>query len=244
MLSPGGVRLLVDPYVGNACAALGLERLLPSPPLPPDPHVDLVCVTHAHLDHLDPEALPRWAADGSTLAGPPSVVAQARQTLGGTTITTISLDRGDRLERGDVTLTAVPARHTPDSVGYVLEVGGGFRWYVTGDTTTTPRLVNSSTRSCTLLSCCVNGRLGNMGPRSAARLAGRLGAEWAMPMHWGMFAQNTRDPQEFVAALREEAPSVRPLVMEPFRFYGYKAAAAPDARWEASPTADWPEPLV
>jgi L-ascorbate 6-phosphate lactonase len=239
-MSPGGVRLAVDPYLGNACAALGLERLLPSPASATAAHLDLVCVTHAHLDHLDPEALPLWATQGATLVGPPSVVEEARRMVTGRALATRTLRRGERLECGDVIVTAVPARHTPDSVGYVLDLPGGFKWYVTGDTTATKRLINERTRSCTLLSVCVNGRLGNMRPRSAARLAAALGAKWAMPMHWGMFARNTRDPGEFVASLREQAPAVRALVVEPFRWYRYTGVADSAEIWQRSSAADWP----
>lgn len=229
LASAHGIRMLVDPYVSNAAARVGLERLLPSPVDLLATPVDLVCITHPHLDHLDPEAVPAWLARGATLVAPPSVMAQAPALSPPDPGRLRTVRPGDRVACGDVAVTAVYARHTEDSVGFVCDLDG-FRWYVTGDTLPSRRLVGAHTRACTLLSVCINGRLGNMGPRSAARLARSLGAAWAMPMHWGMFARNTRDPGEFLARLREEAPGTRGLVMEPFRGYALRphAPGGPD----------------
>ena len=45
---------------------------------------------------------------------------------------------------------------------------------------------------------CINGRLGNMDYREAAKLAKALPCRVVVPNHYGMFAENTVDPDLFV----------------------------------------------
>ena len=65
---------------------------------------------------------------------------------------------------------------------------------------------------------------GHMGPAEAAVACRRIGARWAVPVHWNTFYVPTTDMwpgdwmaapgPKFVAALAREAPACRPLVLD------------------------------
>ena len=59
---------------------------------------------------------------------------------------------------------------------------------------------------------CINGRLGNMNAQEAAEVISSLRPELAIPMHFGLFAGNTADPEPFVEALEKE--NIKTLVAE------------------------------
>jgi len=61
---------------------------------------------------------------------------------------------------------------------------------------------------------CINGNWGNMNAREAARLTAAVKPKIVVPMHWGMFAHNTVDPQTFVAAAKEAGMEATILIME------------------------------
>jgi len=57
-----GKRLVVDPYMSNAAEKqAGFKRLVPFPLTLAELRPDVLLCTHDHLDHLDPEAVPRIA---------------------------------------------------------------------------------------------------------------------------------------------------------------------------------------
>ncbi|MEX2381926.1 MAG: dihydrodipicolinate synthase family protein, partial [Opitutales bacterium] len=53
-----------------------------------------------------------------------------------------------------------------------------------------------------LLLVCINGRLGNMSATEAAKLASEIRPRLAVPIHYGMFPNNTADPDTFTTPLR------------------------------------------
>jgi len=62
---------------------------------------------------------------------------------------------------------------------------------------------------------CINGGYGNMGPEDAARLTAEIEPAVVIPMHWGLVAENTTDPDRFVRALTATGSKARPVVMLP-----------------------------
>jgi L-ascorbate 6-phosphate lactonase len=65
------------------------------------------------------------------------------------------------------------------------------------------------------LSVCINGKLGNMNLQEAARLTAQLQPRQVLPMHWGLFAENTLDPLEFARLVEKEATRSQVLIPEP-----------------------------
>jgi L-ascorbate metabolism protein UlaG (beta-lactamase superfamily) len=232
----GGITIYVDPYLNPSP-----KRLVP-PPLQPEQvtNADLVVCTHDHSDHIDPTALPGIAA-----ASPHAkilVPAVARDKLVGLRIpaqriVVPSVD--EPISFGPLTVTAIPAAHedldySPDCgypyVGYVLKLNG-VTLYHAGDCTMyeglTERL-KGHRPDVVLLP--INGHdwkrmhggiIGNMTYREAADLAAEVGADLAIPMHYGMFPHNTEPPGHFVDYILDCYPTQKIKVMARYEGFVY-----------------------
>ncbi len=206
--SEGGVaqRLLIDPFYSDIVEQKqGVKRLM-EPPIPiVDLRPDVIFITHNHLDHFDPIALPviHQTFPTAVVAGPESVMQQAR-ALGFNESVLVSMPAGNRQTFGPFDLHATPAYHSdPLAVGCLLTVEGK-TCYITGDTLLTPTLVDEIRAMCEapldLVFIVINGRLGNMTLTDAVEVVSQLKPAVAIPMHYGMFAENTADPHEFADA--------------------------------------------
>jgi L-ascorbate 6-phosphate lactonase len=226
----GGRTVCVDPYLSDSLDHYYGWKRLPLSPIPlrsDELKVDLVLTTHAHEDHLDPYTIPELArSSGAPVAGPAQCVALMRQ-WGLPEDQVIEINRGERRQLAGVDVSAVFAHHvspagaqTPDAVGYVLDLDG-IVVYHTGDSLYHPdllRLRDAGVRPHLLL-VCINGGYGNMGPADAARLTSEIAPAVVIPMHWGLVAENTSDPAEFVAAMAATGSKARPVVMLPGDVY-------------------------
>lgn len=190
--------LCVDPYLSNSvCAAEGLRRIPPLPVQPQELHADLIITTHDHIDHLDEQTLRE--VPPTKIGGPASCLQHLRK-MDIPEERLVHLDRGATLRLGDAVLYGVYAEHTPDSIGVVIEYAGtGI--YLVGDSLYSNELLDAVQFHPDLLICCINGRWGNMNAAEAAKLAEEFHVKTAIPSHYGMFAENTADPEEFRRAL-------------------------------------------
>ena len=200
-----GLDLLLDPYLSDSVfAAEGLARLVPPPFLPEELAPELVLLSHHHLEHTDPQTLERLG--GTPYFAGPQSPCRLLEEIG------ISKKRMKPLSPGEVwqfkrlTVEAVSAKHSEDSLGFVLNIAG-MRLYFTGDTLYHPALAEGR-GELDLLMVCINGKLGNMTVEDAALLTAELKPKTVMPMHWGMFAENTADPQEFAELVAKKVPDV------------------------------------
>ncbi len=195
----GEKTLVIDPYLSDSVAQTDHFRRMPPVPVSPEAlRCDLVLCTHDHQDHLDPDTIDR--TDLPLYAGPGSCVRHFR-ALGIEESRIRTLNAGDTLALGNARLTGLFARHTEDSIGALIDYQG-LRLYVTGDTEYDERLLEVRKHRVDILFVCINGRLGNMNAQDAARAAAGIGCRLAVPMHYGMFAENTEDPAVFLEALQ------------------------------------------
>jgi len=197
-LSDGRVTILLDPYLSDLVERVeGLKRLVPPPILPQEAHPDLFLITHDHLDHLDVDTIAAMDKEGVRFAAPGSCLGKLVE-LGVKEKDLVRLDRGSAMTLGEFYIEAVYAKHTADSLGFVLSCAG-IRAYFSGDT----ELDESVGRGfiCDILFVCINGRWGNMGISEALQLAGRVQAKAVAPHHYGMFAENDADPRPFISGL-------------------------------------------
>jgi len=130
MIEGSGQVIHVDP--------VGVNRYSDLPP------ADLILITHAHGDHLDPAAIEKLRKPNTLILGPEPV---ARKLNGVTTIR-----NGESRQFGDWGIEAVPAYNLKrgpspgtfyhpkgDGNGYVLSFGGE-RAYIAGDTELIPEM--------------------------------------------------------------------------------------------------------
>jgi L-ascorbate 6-phosphate lactonase len=224
-LGQAGFRVEIGPttFVIDPWASPHEDRLIPPPPLAQAAEgVDVLLVTHEHLDHLDLSFLP------TVLERSPSVLVVLPAPL---------VELGDVIELGGVELRVVPAHHgvtmedaygdgsavggRPRFVGYVL--GATRRVYHAGDTIVTDELrgaLRNLDVEVALLP--INGRdpereargiVGNMNAAEAVELALELGAQQLLPYHWDGFTGNTVPPGTAV-----DAAAARIHVVVPARF--------------------------
>ena len=158
-----------------------------------------ILITHDHMDHLDEGTLRKIDLCAHLFAAPASCREHLRR-LGVPQERLLRFDRGESFGIVDAELHAVFADHTEDSIGLVVRAGGR-TIYFTGDTLFSPRLAKEAAPfSPDILVTCINGRWGNMGAEEAADVARALDVKVAIPTHYGMFAENTADPMDFVRA--------------------------------------------
>ncbi len=197
--TPAGTQVYIDPYLSNAAEDIfgaGNKRGFSTPIRAEDVRADAVIATHWHEDHLDPGAIPVIArhSPATRFIMPPSATGHA-VSWGVPRDRVVALTAGQTLTVGDVTITAVPARHeagipgweVPDAIGVVLEAEG-LKIYQTGDTEYDVRLRLLKHEGIDAVIACINGVTGNMDAYEAALLAWQLGARTVIPMHHLLWA--------------------------------------------------------
>jgi L-ascorbate metabolism protein UlaG (beta-lactamase superfamily) len=182
-----GVRILTDPVLG---ARLGLLRRLGPPPDPAGVGaIDAVLISHSHPDHFHGPSL--RAIAGRPLVIVPRGLGQSA-SRDGYRVREVALE--DRVELGGVRITAVPARHgrwprhrDARPLGFLIEGSAGV--YFAGDTA----LYDGMERLAGHVDVALLpvGRWGpprgpaRLSPATAVEAARLVGAEIAIPIHWG-----------------------------------------------------------
>jgi L-ascorbate metabolism protein UlaG (beta-lactamase superfamily) len=217
-----GVVVVVDPWLSPH-----EDRLIPAPPLELAAHdVDVLLITHDHLDHLDlpfvPQLLER--SPEAKVVVPDPAAARLEELVPESQL--IRVQPGDELDVAGLALRVTPAIHgvTPEDgygdgsedggraqfVGYVL--GAEHAIYHAGDTIVTPELVAAvAPLGVETALVPINGRdeareargiVGNADAADAVELADAIGAGVLVPIHWDGFAGNTADPRSASDAAR------------------------------------------
>ena len=220
-----GVTAAIDPYLSDSVARIAPEfgRLYPPPIDPAELMVDVVVITHDHLDHLDPETLGPYAHKDRTTFVAPRLAARTLSGLGIPQTNIRRIDIGERETVLDgVTVTGIYAVPTGpdalDTTGYLVELPNGRSVYHTSDTAYSELLLRSAPHAETLL-VCINGKWGNLNVHQAVELACAVKPTHAVPNHYDLMALNSENPRTFEFFMRQAAPEigVRILdVMQPF----------------------------
>lgn len=216
----GGRHLLLDPYLSDSLTAKYADTDKPHVRLTEraiDPSaldfIDVVTSSHNHTDHLDAETL-RPLLHGNpnlSLIVPSANRDFAAGRLGIEPSALVAVGFGESVSAGPFHVEAVPAAHEdldPQYAGYVVRCG---RWtlYHSGDTVLYEGMADRLRRSGIDIALLpINGRAperrvaGNLDAGEAAELGKAIGARTVIPCHYEMFAFNTADPADFVAACR------------------------------------------
>jgi L-ascorbate metabolism protein UlaG (beta-lactamase superfamily) len=177
---------------------------------PEDPKADLILITHAHFDHLQPHEIERLSQDGTKVVAPKDVAAE----LSGD-VTAVS--PGESHEVAGVRFETVPAYNTAeerldmhpkanDWVGYVLELDGR-RYYHAGDTDALPELESLETD----VAMVPIGGTYTMDYQEAAGFVKSMQPQVAVPMHYGFVVCSPSHADLF----RKAADPVRVEVLDP-----------------------------
>ncbi len=230
LIEMNGVRILTDPVLGSHVGGF-IRRQTPVPTV----HcrdVDVVLISHLHLDHLDLPSLrllPR-----STPLVVPTGAGRVVQRLGFTRVTEVRV--GDQVRIGEVMIETTPANHGrarapfrpyTACVGFLLH--GEQTVYFAGDTDLFPEMSGLVHKlDVALLPVWGWGPTlgtGHMDPRRAAEALPLLKPGLAIPIHWGtLYPLAMRywrpnllsaPPHLFAHHARELAPDVRILIVKP-----------------------------
>ena len=244
-LKGAGTLVYVDPFLSE-----GHGRLIP-PPFSPEgaPPADLVLITHEHLDHLDPGAVPSLAESSpNAIFVAPQPILDQLHALGVPEERVVGVQPGEQSEVAGVRIRVLPAMHGRGSppaaygfgreesgglyryVGYMIELGA-VRLYHSGDTLVFDGLEEQLAElEVDVAFLPINGRtyyrermdiLGNMDEREAAELAAAAGVRLLVPIHYDMFGPNLGRPGELVRYAREHHPELLILVPAHFRRFTY-----------------------
>jgi L-ascorbate metabolism protein UlaG (beta-lactamase superfamily) len=190
-----GQTILMDPWTdGNPAYPKGFEV----------PHVDTICITHGHFDHIH---------DAVPLAKKfePEMVAifETCHWLESKGVRKIKpMNKGGSQKVGDLTFTMTHAVHScgildgekiiygGEAAGYILRLDGGQIAYFAGDTNvfTDMQLIHELYQP--ELAFLPIGDLYTMSPHEAAAACRMLKVKKVIPMHFGTFPPLTGRPEE------------------------------------------------
>jgi L-ascorbate metabolism protein UlaG (beta-lactamase superfamily) len=211
--SPGGKRILIDPWVtGNPSAPDAAKKI---------GELDLMLVTHGHRDHIG-DAVSIGRSSGAQVVAPYELSVWLQQK-GLKNVT--GMNPGGTLRAHGLSITVVPAIHSSSieedgkiiylgvATGYVIRFENGLVVYFAGDTSVfgDMRLIGEMYQPA--IAFLPIGDLYTMGPEQAAKACELLGVKQVVPMHYGTFPALTGTP----ARLRElvEPRGVQVLELKP-----------------------------
>jgi len=191
------------------------------------PALTAVVVSHGHYDHFDIDAFAAYPRKDVPFFVEPSLGSAARKA-GFTNV--YELPTWQSSHAGSITITATPAKHGVPEVTYVLQ-GKGSTVFFGADTELIPDLDEVPKRfpKIDVALLAVNGlhAFGKqvvMTDQEAARLAGKLHAQIAIPIHYAFkggwlsdtfFLSYHGTPEGFMRAAEATAPETQVRILPP-----------------------------
>ncbi len=189
LIDSGEAKIMVDPYLSDSVSKINprnVRRIKADEKLF-DEEPDVILITHDHLDHLDPETLPRFLGTGRavTVLAPRGAWERLREYGGGHNY--VMFNRGTVFTCNGATFTAVKAEHSDiNAIGCVIGIEGK-KLYITGDTLYNKEIFPELPEDIYAVFLPINGVGNNMNVSGAKNFAKKCGAKFAVPVHWGMF---------------------------------------------------------
>lgn len=199
LIDTGKLKIMVDPYLSDSVAKVNPKnwRRVPVKEELFEEDIDMIVITHNHLDHLDPETLPRLLNTEKelTLLAPYEAWQEARKCGGNHNY--VMFNRGTVWTQGGVCFTAVKAEHSDlTAIGFIIDDRKD-KVYITGDTLYNKEIFEDLPKEIDAVFLPINGVGNNMNAADAKRFAKETGAKKAVPVHFGMFDE--LDGAEFKA---------------------------------------------
>ena len=225
LLQIGGRIILVDPVFSTRLIVLRRQRR-PGVLVRDLPAIDLVLVTHAHMDHLDKPSLRRVVRATRRLRGTVPAIVVPRgvedlvESLGFERVHTMSW--WEQIELKGLSITMTPCRHwgarmfrdTHREYGgyFIAPPGGGTTVYHSGDTAYFAGFREIGERLKPDVALLPIGayfpdshRTVHTSPEEAVRGFMECGAKWMVPMHFGTFRLGREPMDEPVQRLNADA---------------------------------------
>lgn len=226
-----GTTVFLDPYLSDCCHCLfGFKRMTPAVIAAEELDADLLVSTHAHADHLDPDALDVAAKRPGTRFVGAADCEGAYLERGLEPDRFTILRPGQAITESDVTIRATYADHgalAPEAIGVVIEADG-LRVYDVGDSAFRPEAILPTLAGpVDVMIAPINGAFGNLDAREACQLAALVRPRLLIASHFWMFVEHGGDPARFLAEARGLPEGISAAVMAPGEKLVIRAADAP-----------------
>ena len=157
---------------------------------------DLICITHAHYDHYDPESILKVCNQNTELAAPASMAKELGKLAWKGKMHLLA--PGERVETAGLIITAKPAYNKLKPfhpkrngwLGYLLEMDGTI-YYVAGDTDAVKELQEVR---CDVALVPIGGKF-TMNTREAAGLVNKIKPIAVIPTHYGCIVGKPQDAE-------------------------------------------------
>ena len=211
--TPGGKRVLIDPWVQNNPACPANKKQLPG--------IDVILCTHGHGDHIG-DAVELVKQHNPVVVGV-FELCMWMQKKGAKQVS--PMNKGGAQQVGDIRVTMVHADHScgiqdgddivygGEAAGYVVEFAKGLKLYHAGDTAVFGDMQLIRELYSPELVMLPIGDLFTMGPKEAATACRFLRPKAVIPMHFGTFPVLTGTPNEFKRLTTDQGIEV--IAMQP-----------------------------
>lgn len=213
--TPGGQKLLIDPWVQN------------NPRCPDDKKdvgpLDKMLITHGHYDHIQDAVEIGKTTDALAIA-----VFETAGWLGTKGIKNLApMNKGGTFAADGLKITMVHADHScgitdgdqivygGEAGGYIVEMENGFKIYHAGDTAVFGDMALIAEIYQPDLALLPIGDRFVMSPREAAHAVRLLNAKHVIPIHFATFPALTGTPEAFRAELSNLNLDPEVIVLEP-----------------------------
>lgn len=184
-----GIRIMVDPYLSDSITQLKPNKLrrIPIDETFLEIRPDILILTHDHLDHTDPDTLGRLLETDRSICVLASENAWKRVRQYGRNHNYVLFNEGTEWTECGIIFKAIYAQHSDEFAVGVSILHDGKTWYVTGDTLYHKRVIQEAPKNADGVFLPINGSGNNLNMADAERLARKLGAKVAIPIHIGLF---------------------------------------------------------
>ena len=187
------IKILVDPYLSDSIGEVEpkKKRRMPIDESFLDLKPDVILITHDHRDHLDTATLDHYLkGEGSVTVMAGECAYKKLLEYGGDHNYVLLAPHSVWSQQG-VTFYSVHAEHSDrTAVGFIID-DGKETFYVSGDTLYNYDVIDDvldlAPDGVDFAFLPINGVGNNMNMTDAARFAHAIGANYAVPLHWGLF---------------------------------------------------------
>lgn len=159
---------------------------------------DIICITHSHFDHFDPDSIEKVRKKETEFLAPAGMAKELGRLADTDKLHLLS--PGESLEIGGASITAQPAYNKIKPfhprrngwVGYLLEMDGT-RYYIAGDTDALKELQDIK---CDVAMVPIGGTY-TMTAKEAAGLINRMQPKAVIPIHYGSVVGKPKDADVF-----------------------------------------------
>ncbi len=164
-----------------------------------EPHdADMICLTHEHFDHFDPESIEKIRKEDTVFAAPSSMQKELEKLVQKEKIRLLL--PGDSFSESFCSVGTLPSynrmkpfhpKHSKN-LGYLITMDG-IRYYIAGDTDNVKELQHIS---CDIALIPIGGTY-TMNAKEAASLANSIHPDTVIPTHYGTVVGKKEDAAVF-----------------------------------------------